>query len=298
MHEADMDEVTAEFNNLAAKIQSGVPTLHRMRTKGGQWIWLETKGTNMMDDPGIGGIIINARDVTERKLLEDRLAAEQQRHQRDITSAVITAQENERSQLGRELHDNVNQVLTTVKLYTDMIGEGIGDSAMLVAKAGVHLQNCIDEIRTISKRLSPPAQNEMSLSDSISELVESINLTNRISVVYTCKDICELQLEQDLHLAVYRIIQEQLNNVLKHAGATEVKINVERQANALLLAITDNGRGLDLKARRKGIGITNMRTRAENLSGTFRLASEAGAGCCLEVCFPLSVQRDADSVPV
>jgi signal transduction histidine kinase len=242
---------------------------------------------NMMNNNTIGGIIINARDVTERKRLEERLAAEQKKHQREMTSAVIRAQETERSQLGRELHDNINQVLTTVKLYTEMIYDGIGDQKELIRKAGHHLQSCIDEIRSISKRLSAPTLGAISLEDSIKELVESINLTNRIEIIYNGTDISGLEIPQDIHLAIYRIIQEQLNNVLKYASASLVFITLKRNDNRVTLHITDNGKGFDLMARRTGIGITNMRTRAENLSGSFFINSAPEKGCQLQVSFPL-----------
>jgi PAS domain S-box-containing protein len=287
MHEEDMAKLVTELASVAENTNTGDPTLHRFRTKQGEWIWLESKGMNMMNNNTIGGIIINARDVTERKRLEERLAAEQKKHQQEMTSAVIRAQETERSQLGRELHDNINQVLTTVKLYTEMIYDGIGDQKELIRKAGHHLQSCIDEIRSISKRLSAPTLGAISLEDSIKELVESINLTNRIEIIYNGTDISGLEIPQDIHLAIYRIIQEQLNNVLKYASASLVFITLKRNDNRVTLHITDNGKGFDLMARRTGIGITNMRTRAENLSGSFFINSAPEKGCQLQVSFPL-----------
>lgn len=287
MHEDDMAELVAELQNVADSVNSGEPTLHRFRTKNGPWIWLESKGMNMTGNSHVGGIIINAREVTERIHLEERLALEEQNRQRAITSAVIKAQESERSQIGRELHDNINQVLTTVKLYTELICDGIGEKKELGKKAGKHLQDCIDEIRSISKRLSAPTLGEIGLGDSIAELVESINLTNRIKISYSGQGVDGLQIPQELHLAIYRIIQEQLNNTLKYAMATQVSIVLKKRASLLTLYITDNGKGFDLAAKRTGIGITNMRTRAENQNGVFHLDSSPGRGCRLKVIFPL-----------
>lgn len=288
LHEADLPELLDELSKVAKGENSGEPTLHRFKTKNGRWTWLESKGVNMMADEHIGGLVINARDVTERVALEEQLNIEQQNHQRAITSAVIRAQEAERSQLSHELHDNVNQILTTVKLYTEMVYEGMGDEKELVRKAGQLLQHCIDEIRSISKRLSAPTIGEISLEDSIKELVESINLTNRIEIIYSGQEISGLQISQEVHLAVYRIIQEQLNNIIKYAAASLVFITLRTADDQLILQINDNGKGFDVNARRSGIGITNMQTRAENLSGTFVLRSAKGEGCQLRVEFPLS----------
>lgn len=288
LHEADIEELLDELNKVSRNENSGEPTLHRFRTRQGHWIWLESKGMNMINDAHVGGLVINARNVTERVLLEEQLDIEQQNYQRAITSAVIRAQENERSQLSHELHDNVNQVLTTVKLYTEMIGEGIGDEKELVRKAGQLLQHSIDEIRSISKRLAVPTIGEIGLDDSIKELVESINLTNRLEIIYSGQGIEGLQISQELHLAVYRIIQEQLNNIIKYAAASLVFITLRASEGNLILQINDNGSGFNINAKRTGIGITNMQTRAENLQGKFQLNSEKGNGCQLRVQFPLT----------
>lgn len=288
MHEEDMPVLIEELQKVAQSTNSGEPTLHRFRSKAGDWVWLESKGMNRTNDLQVGGIIINARDVTDRILLQQKLAEGQQQSQRAITSAVIKAQEREREIVGRELHDNVNQVLTTVKLYTELIADGLGDQKELVRKAQQHLQSCIDEIRSISKRLSAPTLGEIGLEDSIKELVESINLTNRIEIHYSLQAISELQIPHDMHLAVYRIIQEQLNNILKHASASAVSIELKKDESNLILHITDNGTGFDPSVKRSGIGITNMRTRAENLGGQFELRSKPGNGCQLSVSFPLN----------
>ena len=291
LHADDTTLLLKEFSEVRKSANSGDPTLHRLRTKSAVWVWLESKRMNRTGDLHIGGIIIYARDVTERIILEKRLAVERQSYQQALTAAVIRAQETERSQLGRELHDNVNQVLTTVKLYTEMIIDGIGDQNELVQKSRRHLQNCIDEIRSISKRLSAPTLGEISLEDSIKELVESINLTNRTEIVYDSQAISGLHIPPDLHLAVYRIIQEQLNNIIKYAEATLVTIRLVRKGPELHLHISDNGKGFDPSVKRTGIGITNMRTRAENLSGRFEISSTEGKGCRLQVFFPLQAKR-------
>jgi signal transduction histidine kinase len=94
------------------------------------------------------------------------------------------------------------------------------------------------------------------------------------------------QLKQDLHIGVYRILQEQLNNVLKHADATEVLVKLERTEGQLHLLVTDNGRGFVVPGHKQGIGLVNMQTRAESLNGTFELTSRPGRGCRVKVVLP------------
>jgi signal transduction histidine kinase len=120
---------------------------------------------------------VNARDITDRIKLQQKLDLELASKQKDITAAIIETQEKERSQLGLELHDNVNQVLTTIKLYNEMLLDGLGDQKDILTRSIKHLQNCINEIRSISKRLSAPTLGAITLDSSIRELIQSISLT-------------------------------------------------------------------------------------------------------------------------
>lgn len=212
--------------------------------------------------------------------------AEAQKQHKLITEAVIQAQESERSLIGLELHDNINQVLTTVKLHNEMLLEGIGDSKVILPRTLQYLQNCIDEIRGLSKRLSAPTLGKISLEESVKDLIDSINLTSKIKINRQISGMEASALSQDLHIGIYRILQEQLNNVLKHAEATEVTIQLERREDTLRLSIADNGKGFQLQNSQNGIGLMNMRTRAENLSGSFVVKSSPGQGCCVEVVVP------------
>ncbi len=214
--------------------------------------------------------------------------AEAKKQHKLITEAVIQAQEAERSLIGLELHDNINQVLTTVKLHNEMMLEGIGDPKVILPRTLHYLQNCINEIRGLSKRLSAPTLGKISLDDSVKDLIDSINLTSKVKITQQVKGMENGGLSKDLHIGIYRILQEQLNNVLKHSEATEVNIDLEQCKNNIRLCITDNGKGFSVNTSKNGIGLMNMRTRAENLSGTLVVKSKPGQGCRVEVMVPLS----------
>jgi signal transduction histidine kinase len=208
--------------------------------------------------------------------------------QKEITSAVIKAQEAERSQLGLELHDNVNQILTTVKLYNEMYLTGYLHDKELLVKSTQYTQDCINEIRNISKRLSAPTLGKISLKDSIKDLINTINLTKRFEIIYLPHGIDHYAASEDLHLSLYRIVQESLNNIIKYSDAQVASVEIIRQDSSLILKICDTGKGFDTTTKRGGIGITNMKTRAENLNASFRLTSAPGRGCQIEICFPVN----------
>jgi signal transduction histidine kinase len=217
-----------------------------------------------------------------------KAAREEETRQRHklITEAVIRAQENERSLIGLELHDGVNQVLTTVKLQTEMALEGVGDPKAILPRAMHYLQECINEIRSLSKRLSAPTLGKISLEESVKDLIGSINETSKVKIHCRIEGLENRVLQQDVHLGVYRILQEQLNNVLKHAAASEVWVELECRNGAIRLWVTDDGKGFVLQNTGSGIGLMNMQTRAESLNGTFTLDSQPGHGCRVEVVVP------------
>jgi signal transduction histidine kinase len=222
-------------------------------------------------------------EIESQKAAREQEATE--RHKL-ITEAVIRAQENERSIIGLELHDNINQVLTTVKLHNEMVLEGVGEPQVILPRTLKYLQDCINEIRSLSKRLSAPTLGKISLEESVRDLIESINATSKVKITHQISGFGNQLLKQELHLGVYRILQEQLHNVLKHAEASEVFVYLERNGSSICLLVTDNGKGFVLKDSKNGIGLVNMRTRAESLNGTFELESEPGQGCKVKVVLP------------
>jgi len=286
LHADDVSLVYDELQKVKTATNTGTATAHRFLTKYGKWIWLESKGANLLHDSSVQGMVINSRDVTDRIMVQQQLDKELASRQRQITAAVIKAQENERSQLGQELHDNVNQVLTTVKLYNEMLASDMGCKDEILEKSSQYLQLCIDEIRSISKRLSAPTLGQISLTDSIQELIDSINITNKVQIQFRYEGFEMAAVSQDVHLTIYRIIQEQLNNIIKHSQAQHVFIEISNTVQHLSLIIRDDGNGFDLEAKRRGIGITNMITRAENMNGKLQLHSSRGKGCVLTVTLP------------
>jgi PAS domain S-box-containing protein len=227
-------------------------------------------------------------DITVKRNLELQLIDEQKQRHREIAKEVILAQEKERAEIGRELHDNVNQLLATVKLYLDQISSDKGKSDKLLPKSIDYLNMSIDEIRKISKQLSVSFSPDFTLEDSITDLVDSLNVAGSTSFKTNLAGLHDIGLS-DLHkLSIYRIIQEQLNNILKHSRASEAFITLQRTGNELILTIRDNGAGFDVHKRKKGSGFKNIASRAAFQSGKVKISSAPGCGCTLSVSFDLA----------
>jgi PAS domain S-box-containing protein len=189
--------------------------LRFLRSNGSSFFG-ETASAVHKDVSGRERCIVIIRDITERRRMGEKLMAEQKRYQRSLTEQVIVAQEREREVIGRELHDNVNQVLTTVKLYLEMAMTNTDLREQILPKSIHYVMESINEIRNLSRDLSAPTLGTKSLVDSISALVEMIRSSSGLRIVFQ-HDYYHPQLTKDQTLAIYRIVQEQLNNVIKHA---------------------------------------------------------------------------------
>ena len=226
-------------------------------------------------------VIIN--DVTERVRLEKELALQHRLKQQQITEVVLTAQERERFELGQELHDNINQILATSKLYLDVAIEEREPRIELLAKSRNNISMAIEEIRRLSKELITPSLNDLGLVQSIKELIRSIQMVKKMKIRLSISGVDEDALLPEQKINVYRIIQEQLNNILKHAQASSVSIELNKQREQIRLCVEDDGKGFDPRMRRDGVGISNIMSRAELYNGRVEIDSSPGKGCRLEV---------------
>lgn len=151
-------------------------------------------------------------------------------------------------------------------------------------KASEYIVNVIQDIRKISKLLVTPIL-EIGLIDSISVLIEDIKLTSQLSVEYV-QDFIEAELSEQMQFDIFRIIQEQLSNIIRHAEATHATVSLISSDHNLHLLITDNGKGCNLEGGIKGAGIINIKTRAGAHNAKVVMASQEGEGFELSVIFP------------
>jgi PAS domain S-box-containing protein len=232
-------------------------------------------------------VLALASDVTERIRLEGELNEQRLLRQKQITEAVILAQEKERTEIGKELHDNVNQILGASNLY---LNSAMTDEQMrqeLLERSMQLVSNAINEIRKISKSLITPGLREIGLIESIGDIIDDLKLAkDKMVIDLDLQNISEEQIEDRRKLTLFRIVQEQLNNIVKHAHATRVLIRLSVERDHLVLTVADNGVGFDVSRHRKGVGITNIISRAELFSGKVEVQSSPGEGCTLTVSLP------------
>lgn len=246
--------------------------------KNGEEFWNNISISPVADENGwYSQWIAIERDVTE-SLKKDQ----------DVTRAIINAQEQERSQIGGELHDNVNQILAGVLLNLGMTkGKPLSEQNQWIDKSSDYIHMAIDEIRKLSHRLAPVSVDDNSLKDTFEALLKNINVNNQYQIKFSIKEVDKLRIIGDIQLNLYRMLQEQVNNIIKYSKATIIEVSLLLLNNAIQLRIYDNGVGFDTKNSRKGIGLNNIKKRAELFSGTFYVKSSPGNGCEINVEIPL-----------
>ena len=227
------------------------------------------------------------RDLTEKKKLEQQLIVEQEQKHKTIEKATITAQEKERGNISNELHDNVNQILMSSKLCLDAAMQDPENSKKLFDKAIQFQNQAVEEIRKISHRLNSSIIKVIGLKKSVDEIIKNICSFQHLNIKIDFEKQLEVDLTYEQKLMIYRIIQEQTNNIIKHADASAVSISLKEKGGQVFLEIKDDGKGFEKGKQPNGIGFINIFSRVEAFGGSSTIKSSPGKGCVLEIMFPL-----------
>ena len=209
-----------------------------------------------------------------------------------LTQQIIRLQEDERKNIAHDLHDEIGQHLTAINIDASVI---LKTDNILVAQAsamaisGVAMQ-MMAIVREMLQRLRPAMLDELGLSSSLHELIETWRQRNHgintnINISSQLGDINEI-----IAITAYRIVQECLTNITKYANARLVTIKIERSADYLKVLVKDNGQGLDAQLISQGFGLAGMRERVEGLGGSFQLTTNLDAGVLIEVSLPINIK--------
>jgi PAS domain S-box-containing protein len=264
-----------------------VQNIQEIPQDDGVHIWLINKFP-IFDKDGrpilIGAVGV---DITRRRRAEEALWESEQRL-RFLTSQLLTAQERERKRISMELHDELGQSLAVLKLQIRAIERGLQDSQQdLKADCRellAYLDGVIDDVRRLSRDLSPAILEDLGLQSALKYLIEGVSKHYTVSHSFDVEDLDQL-FNLDAQIIIYRIFQECLTNISKHASATEVSIAVSKHADGLVdIVLEDNGAGFDpaqISNRRvtgRGLGLAALNERARMLGGTLEIRSQPGVG--------------------
>jgi signal transduction histidine kinase/ligand-binding sensor domain-containing protein len=214
--------------------------------------------------------------------------------QESFARRLIDSQEQERKRVAHELHDSLGQSLQIIKGRTQLGSRQAGNAAECLQQfyeIGEATSRAIQEVRAISRALRPAELDQLGLTKAVEWMVENVSGTSATHFECDVENVDGL-FSPDMEISLYRIVQEGLNNVLKHAAATEVILELKRESNAVRFSLLDNGRGF-LKAERSGsgLGLESIAERAKLLGGVFDIQSTPLKGTRLTVVLPVPVVR-------
>ena len=296
VHPHDVPVLSRHIKKILRSAGATGTTKHRVRDSGGGWRTMATTLTNALDIEDLHGIVFNAHDVTGQILAEHRLL-ESRNQLRDLAAHVESAREQERIRIAREIHDELGQLLSALKLDLEglTIKYGAGNLAFRkqfieeIAGLVAEVKLTINTVRRISSELRPAVLDNLGLATALECQIREFETRTGIRCRYSGLRH-NLVLDPEQSTAVFRIFQEILTNVARHANASAVEIKVETNSDWLTLHVVDTGTGIEPKQVMDphSLGLLGMRERAMILGGTVRFSRPATGGTAVTLRIPTS----------
>jgi len=227
------------------------------------------------------------REISESKRIEETLRLSGQKL-RDFATQLEAAREEERTRVAREIHDELGQSLTALKLDLSWLKSktrGRAETRKRIKAMMAHIDQTIDCVRKIASELRPAILDDLGLIPAIEWQVSEFRKRTRVRTELVC-EAEGLSLSMNDSVALFRVVQEALTNIMRHAKCTRVHIGVRLVGDALNISVEDNGRGITRTDDLKSLGIVGMRERISRLGGEFNIFSEPGKGTRLDIIIP------------
>ncbi len=228
-------------------------------------------------------ISLHKRKV-ERMQLEKKILSSN--YEKILLQSQIEVQELTYSELGKELHDNIGQLLSTAKMLIGITQRSLGNSPDTLNTANETIGKAIYEIRALSKSLDKDWLGQFNFLENLKAEITRINTSNAINVFI--KSEVPVLFNSDKQVVIFRIVQEAIQNAIKHAAPSKIEIAIEKNAEEILFMVTDNGNGFSNNEEAKGMGLTNMKHRASLLGGTIQWQSELQKGTTVTITLPVN----------
>ncbi|HUM51902.1 MAG TPA: sensor histidine kinase [Chitinophagales bacterium] len=231
--------------------------------------------------------------LSEKQLQEQKITQLENEKQLAATQAVLKGQEEERSRLAKDLHDGLGGILSGVKYsFNNMKQQFIltEENATAFEKSMSMLDESISELRRVAHNMMPETLMKLSLSEALQDYCQQVQQNSTVQITYQSFGLETIELDNTVKTTTYRIVQELINNILKHAASTHVMVQLLAKENKLNITVEDNGKGFDIKQLSlvNGIGYRNMRSRVDFLKGKLDVQSRVGEGTSVYIEIPLA----------
>lgn len=287
IHPDDVETVRSQY---AALVLEGKPfdVEYRMRHRGGRWIWVHDRAVSSWEQDGVVHVAGVFADITDRKQAETIRAL--------LLRQVVHVQEAERARLARELHDETAQSLAALLMGLHKLrgARRLADAHQQAERLHAVAARTLEEVRRMSRGLRPRALDEFGLAPALERHAAEFGAMRGLEITVEVRGLDERRLPPDVETAFYRIMQEALSNVARHAAASRASVTVERRAAVATMTVTDDGRGFDVTEalgatdEAVGLGLHSIRERAAVLRGAATIESAPGRGTRVVVEIPLT----------
>lgn len=291
IHPDDLERQKNEFNEILCAAKQTWQSEFRLLGTDGKYYSVISNAYIIRDnETGNPMQLIGAvQDISDLRRLQTDYSEQQLKHKRTLAASIIKAQEIERSRWAEELHDNVCQILSVANLYTSDICSTPEHAPKMAPEVRKLIMDSIHEIRQLSANIKTPSFNKETLLESIERLAANINRVKAVHFTLVTARFNETRLCAEQKLMIYRIVQEQFNNIIKYAEASEVEVRLSiNENNKIEISVKDDGKGFDTKEIKTGIGLRNIQSRLQVYNGSLKIQSSPGNGCVLHASFPLT----------
>jgi len=260
----------------ACELRGPLQIRYRARRHDGEYRWILDTGVPRFDESGVfAGYVGSCIDVTERKLAEEALV--------DLERRVLSAQEEERARIARELHDDITQRIAVLGWEVHNMDKRPHGEERRSRKSIISLEERLRklgrDIQAISHRLHSSHLEYLGLEAAADALCRELQSNKGVRIDFTCEGLPR-HVSKDLEICMYRVLQESLHNAIKHSGAQEYKVELIGNASEVRLTVCDTGVGFDptQAKNQQGLGLISMRERLRLVHGDFQLESLPGHG--------------------
>ncbi|HMH22841.1 MAG TPA: PAS domain-containing protein [Puia sp.] len=287
IHPEDRDNVKKTIGRISETKAESWEAEFRFLMPDGKYKMMHNHGIFTYENNHQVAMTGSLQDVSEIRKLESQMDGQRLKQQNAVAEAIIKAQEDERTRIGYELHDNINQILASGQLYLNLLNVNNEDFTEIKDKTMEILQLAIEEIRCLSRSMVVPTFKDCKLVANIHDLVEDLRFVNIFDIHFSHSKACQLELmSQSTKITLFRIIQEQTRNIVKYSKAKHVVIALHVHEDRIRLEIKDDGQGFDPKATRRGLGLSNIYERTRLSNGMVMLNTAPGKGCSIIINIP------------
>jgi len=261
---------------------------YRVRRKDGEYRWVLDNGVPRFEPDGtFAGYIGSCVDITDRKLAEEGLAT--------IGRRLIEAHETERTRIGRELHDDISQRLALLGVELAQLSQNasIKEVAEQVRQARAYVTEIAQEVHGLSHRLHSSKLEFLGLAATAGSFCRELSAKTKVEIVFEHAGIPD-NLPKEVSLCLFRVLQEGLQNAVKHSGVRSFAVDLRRTGESIELTVADSGKGFEEREAftPHGLGLISMRERLQMVHGEFSVKSQPGAGTTIRARVPLNADGD------